>query len=257
MGTGYTSDSNRDKWFRCIVDSQNFQHCLICFPYAGGGASVYSGWHTLKQVGISVWALSLPGRGHRYHEKPVTALAPLLEQLIPEVFRISANKSVSFFGHSMGALIAYELACLLEQRKLLEISRLFLSGRSPVSQQDDEPAYHLLSNAELMSKLIDLGGIPKEIKEHPEILQLMLPTLRADFELIETWQSRSSSTSECPIIALAGSDDFRASVEKMEHWNSHTRSSFKLHEFDGGHFFLSDYQSDIIQLVRNALLSDV
>lgn len=257
METRPTYRSDQEKWFQCIVDSQNAEHCLICFPYAGGGASVYSNWHTLKQTGISVWTLSLPGRGHRYHEKPVTSLVPLLEQLIPEVLKISANKSVSFFGHSMGALIAYELACLLEQKNMLEISKLFLSGRSPVSQQDDEPAYHLLSDTVLMSKLIDMGGIPKEIQEHPEMLQLMLPTLRADFELIETWQSESSSTSKCPIIALAGSDDSRASVEKMEHWDSHTRSTFKLHEFDGGHFFLSDHQSDIIQLVRNSLLSDI
>ena len=257
METGYTSDSNQNNWFRCIVDSQNAKHCLVCFPYAGGGASVYSGWNTLKQTGISLWALSLPGRGHRYHEKPITSLAPLLEQLIPKVLKIATNKSVSFFGHSMGALIAYELACLLEQRKLLEISKLFLSGRSPVSQQDDEPAYHLLSDTELMSKLIGMGGIPKEIQKHPEMLQLMLPTLRADFELIETWQSESSSATNSPIIALAGSDDSRASAEKMEHWDSHTRSDFKLHEFDGGHFFLSEHQPDIIQLVRNALLSDV
>jgi surfactin synthase thioesterase subunit len=135
-----------------------------------------------------------------------------------------------------------------------------LSGRRPPHLTKEDFKYHTLPDEGLIQKLIELGGIPTEVMQFPELIELVLPTIRADFQIIETWESSETSESSAlfsvsmPIITLAGKRDKRAEPADLEQWRSYTKSTFEIHEFEGGHFFLSSLREDVMELVRSRLI---
>jgi medium-chain acyl-[acyl-carrier-protein] hydrolase len=178
---------------------------LLCFPYAGGTASVFRAWH-LALPEVEVYGIQLPGRANRFLEPAFTRAPDLVEVLAPALEGLF-DKPFVFFGHSMGAIISFELARWLRCHGKPLPRRLFVSGRRAPQTPDAVPPRYLLNDVDFITSLSELNGIPDEVMNNPELVRLALPALRADVELSETYEYREEPPLECPITAFGGVDD--------------------------------------------------
>lgn len=225
---------------------------LYCFPYAGGNATVYRAWPRALAADVEVCAVQLPGRGTRFNEAPITSPAQMIDALEAALGPHLALP-FAFFGHSMGALIAYELACRLRDRGGPAPVHLFLSGHSGPGLPPSEPPAHNLPDAEFLDRLRRYGGTPEEILREPELLSLLLPVLRADFTLYETWRDAGHAPLDVPFCVLGGQDDASAGRDRLEGWRTRTRGSFALHMLPGNHFFLHSAEAALLRILDGAL----
>lgn len=226
---------------------------LFCFPYAGGAALIYRNWQKQLPPSIEVCPVQLPGRGHRLHEPLFTDIRPLVEAaaegLVPYM-----DRPFAFFGHSMGALIAFELARLLRRESSLSPLQLFVSGRSaPQLPITDEPL-HNLPEAEFRDGLRRLNGTPHEVLEHEELMEVMSPMLRGDFSVCETYAYSQEAPLDCPITAFGGLADLEVPRERVEAWSEQTNSAFLLRMFPGDHFFINTTQPSLLMALARELL---
>jgi medium-chain acyl-[acyl-carrier-protein] hydrolase len=171
-----------------------------------------------------------------------------LQELLPAL-----DRPFAFFGHSMGAAIGYELAQLLRRDYHIEPTHLFVSGRHAPQLPDETPITYSLPEPEFVEELRQLNGTPAEILEHPELLKLLLPLLRADFELIQTYVYSSRPPLDCPITAFGGIEDKEVSREHLEAWREQTRASFSLKMFPGDHFFIHTAQALLVETIAREL----
>ncbi len=219
---------------------------MFFFPYAGGGPTVYNNWSARFPNNMETWIAHYPGRGSRYNEPPIKELITLVEK-INEAIQPLLDKPFIFFGHSLGGMVAFELIRHLRQRKLPQPNILFVSACGAPQLPDPHPPIHTLPDAEFIKSLQELNGIPAEVVDHSELMKLLLLTLRADFEAIESYQYTSNGPPlTCPIIAFGGHDDLRVSQESLEGWASHTNSQFSSQYFPGDHFFINTSKEAII-----------
>jgi medium-chain acyl-[acyl-carrier-protein] hydrolase len=231
---------------------------LFCFPYAGGGASIFRTWPAEFSQTVEACSVRFPGRESRIREAPFAQLAPLVEALA-EVLLPYLDKPFAFFGHSMGALVGFELARLLRRRpvpaegRALSPARLFVSGRNAPHTPDGNPPLHALPEAEFLEELRRLNGIPGEAFSYPELIQLMLPTLRADFTVCETYAYSIEPPLDCPISAFGGLGDSRVSQDNLQAWRDQTSADFSLQMFPGDHFFLHTAQSLLLRTLNREL----
>lgn len=218
---------------------------LFCFPYAGGGAGIFRRWAEYLPPSVEVCAVQLPGRGSRLLERPFKTLPPLVEaagkELLPYL-----DKPFSFFGHSMGATIGFELARGLSKEHNTELAHLFVSGRRAPHLIDTEPMTYHLEEREFLEELRRLKGTPQEVLDHPELMQLLLPALRADFELIQTYVYIPGPPLDCSITGFGGLEDRSVTREQIAAWREHTTAHFALQMFSGDHFFI--HQAEILLL---------
>lgn len=225
---------------------------LFCFPYAGGAAGTFHTWPRRLPGKVELCAVQLPGRGTRLSEPPFTHLSPLIAKLA-RVIEPYLDKPAAFFGHSMGALIAFELARHLRRESKRAPAYLFLSGRRAAQLTRDEPPSYDLPEPEFLDRLRVLNGTPKEVFEHPELLQLMIPLLRADFGICQTYTYTPEPPLRCPITAFGGLKDEEVGPEVLGAWAEQTTSSFSLHMLPGDHFFINSSQSLICHLLSQQL----
>lgn len=226
---------------------------LFCFPYAGGGALIYRDWHRFLPLSIGVYAAQLPGRGYRIAEPPLIALAALIEPMA-EAIRPYLDRPFAFFGHSMGALIAFELARKLRGEYGIEPAHLFVSGRRAPHLPDSEPVTYNLGDAEFIEELRRLNGTPREMLENPELMQLMGPVLRADFQLCQTYVYTDAPRLRCPITVFGGLKDDDVTRECLQPWRDHTSASFRLRLLPGDHFFLHSSEAVLLRMIAQELL---
>jgi len=225
---------------------------LICFPYAGGGAGIYRTWADHFPSYIEVFAVQLPGRETRTREKPFNRMAPLMEAITPVIHTL-VDRPFALFGHSMGAMIVWELACELKRRFDREPIHLFVAGRRAPHVPDTSPPIHELPEPEFMEELIRYNGLPKELAEHTELMEFKKPLLRADFELCETYRPQSDFRLNCPITAFGGLEDPDEKRELLEKWRDVTTRFCKVHMLPGDHFFLQTSEQRLIQLLSEEL----
>ena len=228
---------------------------LFCFSYAGGGAAVYRPWALAMPADVEVAAVLLPGRESRLREPPVRRMSELLGALVPAL-EPQLDRPFAFFGHSMGALVAYELACALQQRGGPVPQRLLISGRrAPHLPERDPPIHHLGDDAFVAEIQRRYNGIPPEVLQYPELLELLLPALRADMSVIETHRLHDAGQQPLPfngpISAFGGRDDARATRQEIEGWQAHTPEPLVMRQFAGGHFYFNDTET------RDALIAAV
>ncbi|MBC6477559.1 MAG: thioesterase [Hormoscilla sp. GM7CHS1pb] len=254
-----TSRPSKNPWIKYLKPNPKAQLRLFCFPYAGGSAGVFRSWPDSLPPTVEVCAVELPGRGTRIKDAPFTRMEPLVEAialaLLPEL-----DKPFAFFGHSMGALVSFELARLLRrsqagarERGDRQLSHLSISGRSAPQIPDPEPPIHALPEAEFVEKLRCYNGTPSEVLANPELMQLFLPILRADFELIETYVYKNEPAFDFPITAFGGLSDFKASREDLSAWDRHTTAAFDLRMLPGDHFFLHSNEALLLQSITRQL----
>ncbi|HEX8146868.1 MAG TPA: alpha/beta fold hydrolase [Pyrinomonadaceae bacterium] len=225
---------------------------LFCFPYAGGSTVIYRQWPDGLPPDVEVCAVQLPGRGAHLRTPPHTRMGPLVAELGREL-RPYFDRPFALFGHSMGAVIAFELARLLRRAGGPAPSHLFVSGRR--APQTTAPPKHtyLLPDDELIEEVRGLNGTPPEVLEHEELMRLMLPMLRADFALIQTYEYVPEPPLDCPVTAFGGAHDEDVGREAIEAWREQTASSFAMQMFDDGHFFLNNLRPQLLQAVSREL----
>jgi medium-chain acyl-[acyl-carrier-protein] hydrolase len=211
---------------------------LFCFPYAGGGASIFRRWPDALPSTVEVRPVQLPGRDSRWREAPFTNLRLLVEVMASE---LSAcwKEPFAFFGHSMGAVISFALARHLRAVVGVEPVHLFMSGRRAPQVRRDVRVTYNLPHDEFIEELRKLNGTPDEVLEQTDLMELMLPVLRSDFELVQTYIYTDEPPFECPITAFGGLQDVEASREDLDAWRAHTRGEFTLRLLPGDHFFLN------------------
>jgi medium-chain acyl-[acyl-carrier-protein] hydrolase len=249
--------SNSNKWLVCPRVNPEAEARLFIFPYAGGGPATFGKWSSEFPDHIEVRIVHYPGRGSRYNEAPIKELAILVES-IRQAIQSLLDKPFAFFGHSLGGLVAYELTRSLTQDDLPQPNLLFISACGVPHMPDPNPPIHALPDPEFVEALRDLNGIPEEIATHPELMDILLPVLRADFEAAESYQYNSSDHPlACPIVVFGGDNDPRVSRERMEGWKSQTRSRFKSIYFPGDHFFFNAVKEEILQSTTREIMSSL
>jgi len=225
---------------------------LFFFPYAGSGPAVFSQWLAQFPNNIEGWIAHLPGRGSRYQEpayKDVISLVDSLSQAIEPLL----DRPYAFFGHSFGALVAFELARHLRRCGLPQPIILFVSGCGAPHTPDPHPFIHALPDAEFLAALKEFNGIPPELLRQPEAMDLLLPLLRADFEAFETYIYTPEHPLQCRIVAFGGTRDPRVSREGLEAWASQTDFSFQSEYFPGDHFFINTVRESIITSITTKI----
>jgi len=222
---------------------------LFCLPYAGGCASAYSSWKRLILPDIDIIRIHLPGRENRLSEPPFTCLASLVETLVKELI-IWMDRPFAIFGHSLGALLAFELARELRRRNHLLPSHLFVSGYRAPHLPLPEPPFSHLPDKDFIDRVRQYGGISDLEAQNEEIMEVFLPILKADFEMAEKYFYIDESPLEFPVTVFGGLADPKIGCEKLEAWQIHTSSFFSLHFFQGGHFFIRSAESLVIDQIN-------
>jgi len=242
-------------WFTRFAPRPAARLRLFCFSYAGGGAVVFRPWALAMPAEIEVAAVLLPGRESRLREPPVRSMPELMSALVPAL-EPQLDRPFAFFGHSMGAVVAHELASVLQQRGGPVPQRLLVSGRrAPHLPERDPPMHHLGDEAFVAEIQRRYNGIPAEVLQYPELLELLLPALRADMSVIETHRLQATGHAPVPfngpISVFGGREDTRATRHELEGWQAHTPVPLVMRQFAGGHFYFNDAET------RNALVAAV
>jgi len=243
---------SQSRWFENLPGGRDGALRLYCFPYAGGSAQVFRGWqrHFTPQVSLSL--ASLPGRAARIGEPPFEQCKPLItalaDAIIPEI-----PPAFAFWGHSMGALISFELARELRRRDQPAPLALFLSGRRAPQVPDPDPPVFNLPDSEFIAELRRLNGTPRELLDGPELRELFLPTIRADFELVETYEYEPEPPLSCNICAYGGLQDAHVPAADLKEWQKQTSGAFKVRMFPGDHFYIHT-STDLLHALRRDVL---
>jgi surfactin synthase thioesterase subunit len=225
---------------------------LFCLPYAGGAASIYEPWRDAFGAGVEVCAIEPPGRQTRLREPAYTRLDLLVEALATAIAD-ELDVPYALFGHSMGSLLAFELARELRRRGAAEPCALFVAGGAAPRLPNLKPPVHAAPDAQVFARLRELGGLPAEVHDEPELMRLFLPTIRADFALFETYEYRPQPPLDCPVVAFTGSEDREITPTRLAPWAEETTGRFEYHVLPGGHFFLRTSQTALLDLIRSGL----
>lgn len=223
---------------------------LFCLPHGGADGSVFRSWHGLVGPGIEVVPVQLPGRGIRMAEPAERSIVRLGERLAGPITHRADDLPYVLFGHSMGALLAYELGLALQDGPRPPAA-VVVSGTVPPHVPRSTPAMHLLPDEDFRSRLGALGGIPPELLAEEEWLELFLPVLRADFEAAETYRTRATLSAGVRLIALGGTDDPAAPPADVERWRE-LGTDVTVRIFPGGHFFPFESTDEVLALVSAA-----
>ena len=238
-------------WLRYYRPRPRARYRLVCFPYASGNATFYRGWAVRAPLHVEVVAVQYPGRLDRIGEPCVPDMDAMVEQILPALEPL-LDQPYALFGHSMGAAVAYEVAYRLEHRYGRPPVRLFLSGR-PAPRHHRTGDKHLGPDEVLWRELGRLGGTTDAVLAHPELRATLMPVLRADYRLIETYRPTTGLPLRVPVTALAGDADPEAQVPDVADWIHYTRGAFELHVFPGNHFFLVPRQGEVLDRVVGSL----
>ena len=240
-------------WFEHLSRTKEPKLRVFCLPYAGGSAEIYRRWQRWFPNDVDLCLVHLPGRGKRMVEKAYTRVIPLVnaiaDRIIPEI-----GIPYALYGHSMGALISFELGRELFHRHGTGPQHLFVSGRSAPQSPRNAPQTFDLPHDEFLVELEKFNGTPNEVLNNPELMKLFLGVLRSDFETVETYEYVSRPPLPWPITVYAGMDDAHVPAESCQAWREQTTSACKIRSLPGDHFFIrnpglefsSAFQRDVL-----------
>lgn len=227
---------------------------LVCLPHAGGSAACFMPWSRLAPAGLEVCAVRYPGREANYPDAPFSSLEPLVADLAAAIDPL-LPQPFALLGHSMGALVAFELARLLRRRGRPSPVHVFVSAH-PAPQIAGPVVREAPSDAVLRRLLADLHGAEAALLEHDELVALILPRLRADLAVCATYAYRPEAPLGCPITALGGLDDCHVSETLLAAWRLQTQREFAIRMFPGNHFFLHLEPGTVLQYIASRIGGD-
>ncbi len=250
-----SSASNSDRtWFEHLSRTQTPSLRLFCFPYAGGTADVYRSWQRWFSPEIDLCLVHLPGRGRRMPEKPFTRIKSLVTALA-RVIAPEIQVPYALYGHSMGAVISFELARDLVRTHGTGPEHLFVSGRrAPRWPNTEPPTYHLPQD-EFIAELKRLKGTPDEVLAHPELMELFITVLRADFEMVDTYEFEQAPLLSSPITVYGGLSDEHVPAESCRAWSEETSAACRTRMVQGDHFFVRNPMPDFVNAFRQDVLT--
>jgi len=229
---------------------------LFCFPYAGGGASVFVRSLARMTPSIEVCPVQPPGRENRLSEPCLTSVAEV-SKVAAEALRPYFDKDFAVFGHSLGALFGYELLQILRQTGAPPARHLIVSAHRAPHIPLPHPATWQLADLEFKQRIQELNGTPKEVLEHPELQALMLPLMRADFRLDETYSPAPGHHAlDCPITVIGGTRDKDVPELHLREWRAWTNKRFDLKMIEGDHFFIHTKSSRLVAVITEALRAE-
>jgi surfactin synthase thioesterase subunit len=224
---------------------------LFCFPHAGGAASYFHPWSAALAPGIEVLAVQYPGREDRAAEPCLTTVADLADQ-IHAALGPSLPGTFAFFGHSMGAILAFEVARRATRQEGRGPAHLFVSGR-PAPPRYRHRNLHRAGNPALIAELRSLGGTDPRILQDSDVLELILPAMRGDYTASETYRFEPGPPLSCDITAMTGDRDALNTTQDAAAWSAHTTGAFNLRVYPGGHFYLDDCRAQVHELISSSL----
>lgn len=239
-------------WLACPRPNPRAAMRLFCLPYAGSGASAFRRWPESLPASVEIRSVQLPGREGRFREPPFTRLMPLA-QALADGLRSYLDRPFAFFGHSMGALVSFELTRQLRRQGGPTPVGLLVSGRSAPQVPCRSSPLHVLPDNELVAWLAARGGLLEEVRQNRELLSVVLPALRADLAVCETYPYLAEAPLDCPITAYGGLQDSQTTWTDLQAWAQQTTARFGLRMFPGGHFFMHTAEAMVLQAVSRDL----
>lgn len=226
---------------------------MFCLPYSGAGASIYRTWTRNLPPAVEVCPIQLPGREQRFREKPYCRVGPLAAALREALWGL-LDMPFAVFGYSMGAAVAFEFGRQLREEGHRGPEELILAARSPPHVEDALPVLHQLDDRALREELRKFGGVAEQMLDTPALAAILLPTLRADLELNETYSIARRPAVDCSLTVLGGVDDRRVAGADLEAWGELTTGSCQVKLFPGGHFFINESTGALLSLLSEVLL---
>ena len=225
---------------------------LVCFPFAGSGASFYRKWGEFIPPHLEVWGIQLPGREERFRE-PLCMDPNQLISMIIEELQSFRDLPFALFGHSMGALLAFSVAHQLSEAKLRVPIHLFISGTPAPDIQAPSGYFTSFSNEFLLRRISELGLIPDTALGNPELNEILLPILRADLTILENLLTRDWQPLDIPLTVTGGNTDYMVDQTGLRGWSAYTKAGMELEMFQGNHFYLVKYQAELIRKITHRL----
>lgn len=222
---------------------------MICFPFAGGSASMYRKWSQIEEC--EILAVQWPGREGRLRELPFSRLPAMVDAAVHALLPLLHQKPFFVFGHSLGAKIAFEFVRALEQGGYPTPGRLFVAGCAAVHRLDRSPQLHHLPDEQFLHGLGTLGATPKEVLSSQKLMSFLLPMLRADYMASERYAWHPGPPLRTGICALSGEEDPDVNESELSAWCELTEGPFKAQCFPGGHFFVTEDPQSVISVVRH------
>jgi medium-chain acyl-[acyl-carrier-protein] hydrolase len=244
--------ANAMSWFQYRREQPDAVARLFCLPFAGGTALTYRHWISLAPAELEICPIQLPGRDNRIAEQPFLRMSDLVEALADALIPY-LDLPYGLFGHSMGARVSFELARALRAKGAPAPSHLFASGSRAPHIPSGRAEMHLMSDKKLIEELRAMGGTPDDILDDAATMAMLLPIVRADFEVLETYRFDGNDRIDCDITAFRGASDPCATREGTEAWASLTKGRFALKTFPGNHFFLMPHGRAILTETANRL----
>ncbi|MEV0119896.1 alpha/beta fold hydrolase [Streptomyces sp. NPDC050844] len=244
------------RWIRRMGVTGQGDLRLVCFAHAGGAVTSFTGLARALAPDVEVLGVQYPGRQDRHREQPVEEIPRMAEAVNAELGAIlSDGRPCAFFGHSMGALVAFEAAVSLRgDQPSKELTRLFVSGRAaPLA--GPRPGDLLSGAEELLTELHRLGGVGKDILDDPEMVSMIMPAVQADYRALAAYSMTPGASLDCPVTVLTGEADPLVSPEEAAQWQGLTSAPTEVRVFPGGHFYLQDQVQQVAAAVRESLLS--
>lgn len=223
---------------------------LVCLPHAGGSATFFAGLPTMLGPDVEVLAVQYPGRQDRRAEPFAESMAQLTREVVAELLPWT-DRPLALFGHSLGAVLAFETARGLEAAGHGPAA-LFVSGRRAPSRQRPEYA-HRLDDDGLLREIRTLSGTDERVFDDEELVRMVLPAIRADYRIVENYRYEPGPPLGCPLTAFTGTDDPKVSADEAAAWREHTADAFDLVTLPGGHFFLTAHQERVAEVITSGL----
>jgi len=232
---------------------------LFCIPYAGGSAMIYKKWEGLLGDTIELIPIELAGRGKRSNDPLYQDVPEAVQDIFSVVSpKILDGKPYAFFGHSMGAMLAYEVIQKIRANYLPEPQHAFFSGRgAPHVKSNREKLYHEMEDDEFKREIMNLGGTPKEFFDYPELVDYLLPILKNDFKISEIAEKRQEiKPLNSEITVLVGKEEDELEAASVHGWMQHSKKMCTVHYFNGGHFFINDEAETITKIIKSHLSTE-
>ncbi len=240
------------KWLFRLRPENDAKLRLFLLPHAGGSATSFRSWAEHLPAGVDACALQLPGRGERLNEPAIESMMPLVEAVYTNIAPLLETPYV-LFGHSFGALLAFELAHRIRGEGQRPPLRLVVSGRRAPSTGVGGRVLHLLPDEQVEARIRRFGGTPSVLLDDPELRALFIGVLRADFKVIETYEYVRRPPLDVPLSIFRGQEDEEAPLDLVLPWQQEAREASSLRSFAGGHFFALERPRPVVR----ALLDDV